>query len=130
MTETILWVVFLALALGVVIMLRSRSKGTEPAKSKREWKGDLILDRNRKRLYDAMKSYLVEERKEDLQWQIFEFIDALPTEITRNRTEVEKQVATRFRLGEVEAAAMLAKVVTAIHTVKQRSKSTSESGKG
>ena len=124
MTDTVILVVFLCLAFGLVILLLSRSRKKEAPATKRDWKGDMILDRNQKRLYDAMRVYLLEEQNEDLEWRIFQFIDSLAKDALKSRSEVEKQVAKRFKLGEVEAAARLSKVVAAIQTVKQRSKST------
>ena len=124
MTDTVMMVLLLSLAFGLVIVLVSRSQKKEAPASKRDWKGDMILDRNQKRLYDAMRVYLLEEKNEEMEWHIFQFIDSLAKDALKSRTDVEKQVAKRFKLGEVEAAAKLSKVVAAIQTVKQKSKST------
>lgn len=122
MTETAMLVLILCVVFGLLIFLLLRSKKKEAPASKREWKEDMILDRNQKRLYEAMRVYLLDEQNAEFEWRIFQFIDGLSKDALKSRSDVEKQVAKRFKLGDVEAAAKLAKVVGAIQTVKKRSK--------
>jgi hypothetical protein len=59
----------------------------------------------------------------DEDWRTFEFIDGLPKSEIKNRAELEKKVAARFRIKQTEAVRRVKVVLDAFHKVKERVKS-------
>ncbi len=123
MTEILPWLL-VAIPVVVVALLLLRRRASTPADGEpREYGADLIVDQYRKRLYLAMKRYFLEERRSEEEWRAFEFLDELPKGAMKNRAELQRKLAARFKIDPAEAGRRLERVLEGIQKVKQRSRS-------
>jgi hypothetical protein len=118
---------FLPLLIGVVIiaillLVKSRKKSDDSGDGSGQGYGsDMMVDPGRKRLYDAMRRYYLDEQDDRDGWIAFQFVEGLSAEGRKDRTLLVKRMSTELKIPLSDASQRLKDVVAAIQKVKGRS---------